>query len=159
MICNWFNVGPHWVVGKCISRWMIFSVSLKFKFDSVKHNHDVIYLHELQIIRALGNIIKHNVSTVDRHTSESAKFLVDECHIPNNSQLASLILAKDNIFNICNYIPKIYLSLLHLLKLSCNYNHQLLDMEYTEAYTEIFDILIPEVLKIDYPKLKIDTNT
>lgn len=123
----------------------------KFKFDSVENHHDVIYRHELQTIRALANVIKHNVSHLERNTSESAKFLVDECGMMNGYTLDAFILSHHEAFNISEYIPKVYLSLLSLIEMALGTKHRLSELPYDEAYNEIYESLIPEVIKLTRP--------
>lgn len=123
----------------------------KFKFDSVENHHDVIFRHELQTIRALANVIKHNVSHLERNTSESAKFLVDECGMMNGYTLDAFILSHHKAFNISEYIPKVYLSLLSLVEMALGAKHRLSELSYDEAYNEIYESLIPEVIKLTRP--------
>ncbi|KRP67593.1 hypothetical protein [Pseudomonas orientalis] len=124
---------------------------VKFKFDPIKNNHDVIYLKDLQIIRALANIIKHNISQLERNTSESAKFLVDECAMENDRELRTFIHKRHESFNIPEHIPKVYLAMLDLVKKALRVNHPLLDLEYNEAFNLIYIQLLPEVLNITRP--------
>ncbi|CRM78126.1 MULTISPECIES: hypothetical protein [Pseudomonas] len=124
---------------------------VKFKFDPIKNNHDVIYLKDLQIIRALANIIKHNVSQLERNTSESAKFLVDECSMENDRELSTFIHKRHESFNIPELIPKVYLAMLDLVKKALRVNHPLLDLGYNEAFNLIYIQLLPEVLNITRP--------
>ncbi len=124
---------------------------VKFKFDSVKEHHDVIYLKELQTIRALANVIKHNVSHLERSTSESAKFLVDECGMMNGYTLDAFILSHHEAFNIIEYIPKVYLAMSSLVEMALGSRHRILDLEYNDAFDDIYEFLIPEVIRITRP--------
>lgn len=124
---------------------------VKFKFDSVKDHYDVIYLKELQTIRALANVIKHNVSHLERNTSESAKFLVDECGMTNGYTLDTFILTHHEVFNIIEYIPKVYLAMTSLVEMSLGSRHRVLDLAYDEAFDNIYEFLIPEVIPLTRP--------
>jgi hypothetical protein len=125
---------------------------VKFKFDSITNHHNVIFLKELQTIRALANVIKHNVSYLERSTSESARFLVDECGMINGYTLNAFILSHHEAFNISEYIPKVYLSLLSLVEMALGIKHRLSELPYEEAFNQIYIFLIPEVIKLDLPK-------
>ena len=131
------------------------SIELKryvgFKFDSVKNHHNVIYRKELQMIRALSNVIKHNVSELKRDSSESAKFLVDECGMANGWTLDVFIHDWHDSFNIIEHIPKVYLALTSLVETSLGIRHPVLDLPYDEAFNKIYDFLIPEVVNIQRP--------
>ncbi|EGQ8681852.1 hypothetical protein K6672_000620 [Vibrio vulnificus] len=131
----------------------------KFKFDSVKNHHEVIYLKELQTIRALANVIKHNVSYLERSSSESAKFLVDECGMTNGYTLDSFILSRHNCFNIVEYIPQIYLAMCSLVEKALDTRHPVLDLEYEDAFDKIYESLIPEVIKLDRPNKAFKTDS
>ena len=124
---------------------------LKFKFDSVKNHHNVIYLKELLTIRALSNVIKHNVSVLDRKSSESAKYLVDDCGLDDGTDLRFYILSNHEIFNIIDYIPKIYLSMLSLVEKALGVKHPLLDKPFEEAFDIIYEHIIPEVFQLKRP--------
>lgn len=131
------------------------SIELKrfvlFKFDSVNEHHNVIYLKELQTIRALANVIKHNVSHLERNTTESAKFLVDDCGMTNGYPLDAFILSHHESFNIVEYIPKVYLALISLVEKALGMKHRVLDLDYDEAFNEIYGVLIPKVIKVSRP--------
>ncbi|PNH87196.1 hypothetical protein C1M56_14960 [Vibrio diazotrophicus] len=124
----------------------------KFKFDSVKNHHDVIYLKELQTLRALANVIKHNVSFLDRSSSESAKFLVDECGMTNGYTLDTFILSNHDSFNIIEYIPKVYISMCSLVEKALGTKHHVLNMPYDEAFNFTYKSLIPDIIKLERPK-------
>jgi hypothetical protein len=132
--------------------------SLNFKFDSIRNNHDVIFAKELRIIRALSNVIKHNVSQLDRNSSESARFLVDECGMKNGFTLNVFIHSQHETFNIIEYIPKVYLALLDLVNKATGEKHRLLDLAYEEAFNEIYNFLIPEVSKMKPPQKPINSS-
>lgn len=127
----------------------------KFKFDSVKKHHDVIFLSELQTIRAIGNVIKHNLSYLERNSSESAKFLIDECGLSDGCSLRYYILSKHESFNVVEYIPKIYLSMLSLVEKALGVRHPIQDKEYEEAFNFIYENLIPEVICLNRPNKSI----
>lgn len=131
------------------------SIELKrfvnFKFDSVKNHHNVIYLEELQTIRALANVIKHNVSHLERNSSESAKFLVDERGMENGWSLDVFIHTRHDAFNIIEHIPKVYLAMLSLVDKSLGQKHRILELDFNEAFNEIYEFLIPDVMNISRP--------
>tara|TARA_Y100001949_G_scaffold166147_1_gene162526 strand:- start:986 stop:1717 length:732 start_codon:yes stop_codon:yes gene_type:complete len=131
------------------------SIELKrfvnFKFDSVKNHCGVIYLKELQTIRALANVIKHNVSILERNSSESAKFLVDECGMKNGWELDVFIHTRHDAFNIIEHIPKVHLAMLDLVEKSLGIKHRYLDLELNDAFNEIYEFLIPEVINLPRP--------
>jgi hypothetical protein len=123
----------------------------KFKFDSVREHHGARYVKEMQTIRALANVIKHNLSTIQRSTSESAKFLVDECGVQDNVTLDGLILSGSGLFSVVEYIPKVFLGLLDVVEKATGIRHQLLDLNFNEAFNEIYEHLIPDVLGMRRP--------
>lgn len=123
----------------------------KFKFDSVKEHHNIRYLKELQTIRALANVIKHNLSTVERSSSESAKFLVDNCGVKDNAELEHLILSGSDLFDIVKYVPKVFLALLELVEKALGVHHRLLDKPFDEVFDEIYVHLVPNVLGLSRP--------
>lgn len=123
----------------------------KFKFDPIKNNHGVIHLKELQTIRALANIIKHNVSQLERNTSESAKFLVDECNMKDGRSLHSFINRQHESFDITEHIPKVYLAMIDLVEKAIGVKHPLLNLEYDDAFNKIYIALLPKVLNITRP--------
>lgn len=125
---------------------------LKFKFDSVRCHHDVIYLKELQTLRALSNVIKHNVSFLDRKSSESAKFLVDDCGLVDGHELRYYILSNHEVFKIIDYIPKLYISMLSLVEKAIGVKHPLLDKSFEEAFNIIYEHLVPEVFQLKRPR-------
>jgi len=131
------------------------SIELKrfvgFKFDSVKNHHDVIHLKELQTIRALANVIKHNVSILERNSSESAKFLVDECGMQDGWELDVFIHTRHDAFKIVEYIPKVYLAMLDLVEKSLGIKHRFQDLTFDDAYNEIYELLLPEVINLSRP--------
>ena len=140
-------------LAKCVEDTAIdLKRDLKFKFHPFKTHHDVSYLIELQTIRALANVIKHNVSVIEESTSRSAKYLVDQHKIHNNQELSTLILTCHPIFNVIDYIPKVYLALLHLLEIATGNSHRLCEMKFDDAFDEIYEELIPDILQITRPK-------
>ncbi len=124
---------------------------LDFKFDSVHEHHDVRYVREMQLIRALANVIKHNVSRIERATSESAKYLVDECGAQNGVTLDALILSGSELFDVVSYVPKVFLSLLDIVEKATGIHHEWLDLKYDEAFNRIYQHLIPDVLNMQRP--------
>jgi hypothetical protein len=134
------------------------SIELKryggFKFEVFSNDHGVIYLKELRTIRALANVIKHNVSRIERSKSKSAKFLVDECGMPNGTSLDALILTNHSSFDIVRYIPKVYLAMLWLIEKAFGIKHALLKIDEDEAFDTIFGYLIPDIIDLPRPTRK-----
>lgn len=131
------------------------SIELKrfvgFKFDLIDKHYDVLYQRELQSIRALANVIKHNVSILDRKSSVSARFLVDEIGMSDGWQLDVFIHTRHEVFNVVEHIPKTYLAMLHLTEISLGERHPYLDMAYDDAFDAIYEFLLPEVINISRP--------
>ena len=132
------------------------SIDLKrmagFKFHVENNNHNVIYIHELKMIKALANVIKHNLSELDRNSSESAKFLVDECGLPNKIELKSLILDNHLCFDILGQLPKVFLALLWLVEKACEVEHPLMRISRNESLDFAYQYLMPELFKMETPR-------
>ena len=124
----------------------------KFRFHVWKSHHDVVFLKELRTITALANVIKHNQSFVERNTSESAKFLVDECEVENEVLVQSLVLACDPIVNIVTYIPQVFIAMLELVEKSHGFRIPVLDKEFPDAANYAYDMLLPDILGIEKPR-------
>lgn len=125
---------------------------VKFRFDVIKEPHDVLYLKELRMIRALANVIKHNVSLLERNSSESAKYLVDECGMRDGFTLDAFIHTGHECFNIIEHIPKVYIAIMSLVEKALGVRDPILDLKYDKAFNNIYDHLIPEILNITTPK-------
>jgi hypothetical protein len=91
------------------------------------------------------------LSTIQRSTSESAKFLVDECGVQDNVTLDGLILSGSGLFGVVEYIPKVFLGLLDVVEKATGIRHRLLDLNFNEAFNEIYEHLIPDVLGMRRP--------
>ena len=132
------------------------SIELKrnagFRFHLENNNHNVIYLNELKMIKALANVIKHNLSELDRNTSKSAKFLVDECGLPNKTELKILIIDNHPCFNILGHLPKVFLALLWLVGKGCEVEHPLMTISRNQALNFAYQYLMPELFKMDIPQ-------
>lgn len=126
--------------------------SQKFRFHVVKNHHNVSYLKELNAIVALANVIKHNQSYIVRKTSESSKFLVDECGVRNEVGIQSLVLADDPIVDIVTYIPKVFISMLELFEKSHGLRVPILDKEFPDAANYAYEMFLPDVLGIEKPR-------
>jgi hypothetical protein len=139
------------------------SIDLKrdasFKFDVIKEHHDVLFLKELQTIKALANVIKHNVSVLERKTSKSAKFLVDECGMANGWDLYVFIHSGHECFDIVEYIPKVYLAIMDLIEKAFGERDSVLDLTYDEAFNNIYELLLPEVLNVQWPKKEVESRS
>jgi len=126
--------------------------SQKFRFHVFKNHHDVAFLKELKTIIALANVIKHNQSYVVRNTSESSKFLVDECGVGNEAGIQSLVLADDPIVDIVTYIPQVFISMLELVEKSHGFRAPILDKEFPDAADYAYEMLLPDILGIEKPR-------
>ena len=107
------------------------------------------------MIRALANVIKHNVSKLNRNTSESARFLVDECSLTNDWDFATFIHTRHDAFNIIEYIPKVYLALLSLVDKVCGTKHRWAEVEYEKSFNEIYEHLLPDSIAIERPNKRL----
>jgi hypothetical protein len=97
-------------------------------------------------IRALANIMKHNLSIVNSAQSSSGAYLVNQCAYPDNVDVHLLMMEDKNTFDIPATIVRIYCFLLSVVEKVTNVRHPFLDLDSEDRTTAIRNHLIPEVL-------------
>ncbi len=120
----------------------------KFQFDPVKNHHGAHNLRELQKVKALANVIKHNGSYLMRNSSESAKFLVDDIGLPDDIEFRRLLAPLHDELDMYKIIPNVMIGLFSVigkkygiaLPFPDQYNHE-----------KVWDELLPEYVHVKHP--------
>lgn len=129
--------------------WIDLKVSLGIKYDIWKSTHHPLYEHDAKIIRSLGNIIKHNMSIIEKANSEHAKFLVNGAGFPNNIQVSTILLGDDHHLILKDIIYRMYLYCLDLLHFTVGFEHPVLKLCEPERRASVAVHLVPDVLSLN----------
>jgi len=131
-----------------------FTINLKVHFNIKWHvfkntSQTARFEKEVKLIRALNNIIKHNQSILDRSSSSSAKFLVDECGLKNDTPLKYLF-DNDELggHRILELVCKSKVYCIELLAELLNTKNLYNDIKNDEIEKVIINQAVPEVLDI-----------
>lgn len=129
-----------------------FTIHLKklfnVKWNVFKNTSDnVRFEKEVRLIRALNNIIKHNQSFLDRSSSSSAKFLVDECGLQDDVPLRHLFdLEKIGGYTILELVCKSKVYCFELLADTLKTENLYKNLREDEIIELIIDQSVPEVI-------------
>ena len=129
--------------------WIDLKVSVGIKYDIWKSTHHPLYEQEAKIIRSLGNIMKHNMSIIEKTKSEHAKFLVNDAGFPNDIQLSTILLGGDRHLVLKDITYFMYLYCLDLLSLAVGFEHPMLKLSEPERRAAISEHLVPKVLNLN----------
>lgn len=129
--------------------WVDMKISLGIKYDIWKSSHHPLFEHEAKILRSLGNVIKHNMSIIDKAKSEHSKFLVNEAGFPNDIQLSTVLLGGDRHLVLKDITYHMYLYSLDLLRLTVGFEHPVLPLSEPERRARVVAHLVPKVLNLN----------
>ncbi len=129
--------------------WIDLKISMGIKYDIWKSPHHALFEHEAKIIRSLGNIIKHNMSIIDKAKSEHAEFLVNDAGFPNDIQLSTIFLGAEQHLVLKDITYLTYLYCLDLLRLTVGFEHPKLTLSEPDRRIKIITHLVPDVLGLN----------
>ncbi len=131
-------------------------VGEKFKFDPVKNHHDAHNLRELQKVKALANVIKHNGSYLMRGSSESAKFLVDDIGLPDDIEFRRLLAPLHDEMEMYKIIPNVMVGLLSVISKKYGMTPPFPDKD---NYEKMWESLLPEYVHIEHPNKQFKSDS
>jgi len=129
--------------------WIDLKMSAKIEYDIWKSPHHPLFEKDAKIIRSLGNIIKHNMSIIDKAKSEHAKYLVNDAGFPNDIQLSTILLGADQQLVLKDITYLMYLYCLDVLRLTVGFEHPVLKLTEPERRANVVAHLVPVVLDLN----------
>lgn len=129
--------------------WIDLKVSVGIRHDIWNSPYHPRCEQEAKIIRSLGNIIKHNMSIIEKAKSEHAKFLVNDAGFPNDIQVSTILLGGDRHLVLKDITYLMYLYCLDLLRLTVGFEHPILKLSEPERRASVAAHLVPEVLNLN----------
>ncbi len=132
--------------------WVALRRDFGFKYNLWKPTVCVEFEKKARIVRALGNVIKHNESVIDRTSSRQAMFLVEDCGFPNRAEIfPRLILALGSpprpMVSVPELMTEIYVFALDLTCKVAKQTHALLLWKEPERSGAIHAYLVPPFLR------------
>jgi len=124
---------------------------LSIKFHPFDENLDLPYLKHLKSCWALANIIKHNQSILTKGSSKYVDFILNEWDIIAGYDLEPVIIGRHAMFDIVEYMPKIYLSLCTFIEKNTGAKSFFMKDDWLDMLEDFYRYLIPEKAEIDIP--------
>jgi len=128
--------------------WIDLKTKFGVKFDIWHPTLHSEFEQEAKLVRALANVIKHNQSRINSDNSEHAKFLVQQCNLPEGIEVQYLTAGSPPLLDLQTLIYKTYLFSLDLIRQVTGYTHEILEVRENERYALVREYLVPEILKL-----------
>lgn len=125
---------------------------LNMNFDIFKTKMDHPHLLHTRTCKSLSNVSKHNRSLLVEGSSRSADYIIKEWGLNSGWDLGTYILARHELFNILEYIPKMYLCLCAIIQELTDYKSPLYDDDWTKTSESLYRVILPQSFGIEVPK-------
>lgn len=131
-----------------------FTISLNKRFNIKWHvfknsPEKARFEKEVKLVRALNNIIKHNQSILDKSSSKSANFLVEECNLPDDTPIKFMFGHYDKAdYSLQSLVCKSKVYCVELLSELLNAKNPYENISDNEIESFVVNQSIPEVLDL-----------